>query len=71
MLRSCQWHGNQCVAWDADVLEPNAEIPEDLKLAILGSRQKILFVEGQPSSLDFSLYTALFPSTFRDSKGKL
>ena len=21
MLRSCQWKGDQCVAWDADVLE--------------------------------------------------
>ena len=69
ILRSCQWHGNQCVAWDADVLEPNAEIPEDLKLAILGSRQKILFVEGQPGSLDFSLYTALFPSISVIPKG--
>ncbi len=61
MLRSCQWHGSQCAAWDADVLEPNAELPEELKLAILGSRKKILFVEGKPSSPDFSLYTALFP----------
>ena len=61
MLRSCQWSGRQCVAWDADVLEPNAELPEDLKLAILGSRKKILFVEGQPGGPDFSLYTALFP----------
>ena len=61
MLRSCQWHGSQCVAWDADVLEPNAELPEDLKLAILGSRKKILFVEGKPGGPDFSLYTTLFP----------
>ena len=61
MLRSCRWHGSQCVAWDADVLKPNAELPEDLKLAILGSRKKILFVEGQPGGPDFSLYTVLFP----------
>ena len=61
MLRSCQWRGSQCVAWEADVLEPNAELPEDLKLAILGSRKKILFVEGKPGGPDFSLYTALFP----------
>ena len=61
MLRSCQWSGNQCIAWDADVLEPNAELPEDLKLAILGSRKKILFVEGKPGGPDFSIYTALFP----------
>ena len=61
MLRSCQWSGGECVAWDADVLEPNAELPEDLKLAILGSRKKILFVEGKSGCPDFSLYTALFP----------
>ena len=61
MLRSCQWNGDECVAWEADVLKPNAELPEDLKLAILGSRQRILFVEGQPGGPDFSLYTALFP----------
>ena len=61
MLRSCQWSGGQCSAWDADVLESNSELPEELKLAILGSRKKILFVEGQPGGLDFSLYTILFP----------
>ena len=69
MLRSCQWHGNQCVAWDADVLEPNAELPENLKLEILGSRQRILFVEGKSSSLDFPLYAALFPELSVVSKG--
>ena len=61
MLRSCQWRGSQCVAWGADVVEPNAELPEDLKLAILGSRKKILFVEGKLGGPDFSLYTVLFP----------
>ena len=69
MLRSCQWSGGECVAWDADVLERNAELPEDLKLAILGSRQRILFVEGQLGSLDFSLYTPLFPSISVIPKG--
>ena len=61
ILRSCQWSNRRCVAWDAEILEPNAEFPEDLKLAILGSRKKILFVEGKPGGPDFSLYTALFP----------
>lgn len=61
ILRSCQWSGRQCVAWDADVLESNAELPEELKHAILGSRKKILFVEGKPGGPDFSLYTVLFP----------
>ena len=62
MLRSCQWSGNQCTAWDVEVLEPNSELPEEHKRAILGSRKRILFVEGDSNnSLDFPLYTALFP----------
>ena len=69
MLRSCRWSGDQCVAWEADVLEPNSELPEELKLAILGSRKRILFVEGKSSSLDFPLYTALFPGLSVVSKG--
>ena len=70
MLRSCQWQGNQCVAWDAKVLEPNSQIPEELKRAILGSRKRILFVEGDSdNSLDFPLYTALFPDISVIPKG--
>ncbi len=75
MLRLCQWRNRECVAWDAQVLEPDSELPEeltlpeDLKLAILGSRKRILFVEGQSSSLDFPLYTALFPGLSVFSKG--
>ena len=70
MLRSCQWSGNQCVAWDAETLEPKSSVPEDIKLAILGSRNRILFVEGTPTgSLDFPLYTALFPDISVVPKG--
>ena len=75
MLRSCQWSGGECVAWDAQVLEPDSELPEeftlpeDLKLAILGSRERILFVEGKSTSLDFPLYTALFPGILVVTKG--
>ena len=70
MLRSCQWSGNQCVAWDAKILESNAQLPEELKRAILGSRKRILFVEGDSDySLDFPLYTALFPDISVIPKG--
>ena len=70
MLKSCQWSDNQCVAWDVEVIEPDSELPEDLKLAILGSRDRILFVEGEPTgSLDFPLYTALFPDLSVVPKG--
>ena len=69
MLRSCQWSGGECVAWDAQVLKADSELPEDLKLAILGSRKKILFVEGQSGGPDFSLYTTLFPGLSLVPKG--
>ena len=62
MLRSCQWTNDTPTAWDAELLEPNSELPPELKLAILGSRKKILFVEGQRGSLDVSLYSVLFPT---------
>lgn len=70
ILRSCQWSGSQCVGWDAKVLEPNSQLPEELKRAILGSRNRILFVEGTPTgSLDFPLYTTLFPDISVVPKG--
>ena len=70
ILRSCQWSGERCEAWNAKVLEPNSQIPEELKREILGSRKRILFVEGNSdNSLDFPLYTALFPDISVIPKG--
>lgn len=62
MLRSCQWDVQSCKSWDAVQLDSSTKLPEELKLAILGSREKILFVEGESKSLDCPLYTALFPN---------
>ena len=61
VVRSCQWAGDRANAWDARLIEKDANLPEDVKRAILGSREKILFVEGQPQSLDVQLYSTLFP----------
>lgn len=61
VLRSCTWEGNVAAAWDAEILESGADLPEDLKRDILGARRSILFVEGTASSLDLPLYNALFP----------
>lgn len=59
---SCRWNGESPLAWDAKLMEADAELPEDLKRAILGARKAILFVEGgQSQSLDLRLYSALFP----------
>ena len=61
MVRSCEWNGDTAKTWDVEVLEPDAGLPEDLKRAILGTRRRIVFVEGTSGSLDLPLYTALFP----------
>ena len=61
MLRSCQWGTEGCESWDAVHLDSTSKLPEELKLAILGSREKILFVEGESTSVDCPIYTALFP----------
>ncbi len=60
IVSSCQWANDRANAWDAKLIETDANLPEDVKRAILGSREKILFVEGQPQSLDVQLYSTLF-----------
>ena len=62
MLRSCRWRNRDCESWDAVHLDSTSQLPEELKLAILGCPDKILFVEGISTSLDCPLYTTLFPN---------
>lgn len=62
MVRGCTWSNQDICAWDVDILENAAEIPESLRVDIIGSRRVILFVEGRPTSLDQPLYELLFPS---------
>ena len=69
MLRSCQWNDSICIGWDAEVLEPNSQLSEELKHDILGSRKKMLFVEGRSNSLDLKLYEVLFPDVSVIPKG--
>lgn len=69
MLRSCAWEGTRPKAWDVELLEPNDNLPDEIKLAVLGARKRILFVEGATSSLDFSLYSALFSNLSVIPKG--
>ncbi len=58
--RGCEWSGESVHSWTLDVLTAGAELPDDLRHSILGSRRKILFVEGEHSSLDLPVYEALF-----------
>ena len=69
MVRSCQWSDNRASAWDVEILEADTGLPEDLKLAILGSRKRILFVEGISNSLDLPIYDVLFPDLSVVPKG--
>lgn len=62
MVRGAQWQNGVVSNWDIDLLPPNSEIPEDLRVDIIGSRRTILFVEGGTTSLDQPLYALLFPN---------
>lgn len=46
--------------WDWNLVPENLDILEQLLLEILGSRKPILFVEGDKTSLDFSMFSHLF-----------
>ena len=61
MTRSCTWAGDNPQAWDLEILAQPAELPEELRLAVLGARSRVLFVEGASTSLDLPLYDTLFP----------
>ena len=71
ILRSCVWSDSQPRAWDGEVLESGAKLPEDLKQDILGARRRILFTEGTVSSRsrDLPLYGAMFPELSVIPKG--
>jgi hypothetical protein len=62
LLREGHWQGGAIRSWDTDILVGSCEIPEGLLVDILGSRRKILFVEGKSTSLDQPLYALLFPN---------
>ena len=62
LIRSCTWEGKSVRGWDTDMLNSNANIPEDIKRVILGARRTVLFIEGNDnSSLDKQIYEILFP----------
>lgn len=48
--------------WDVEIYSQNSIIPNQLFLEILGSRKTVCFCEGDYTSLDYRLYSALFPN---------
>ncbi|BBF80322.1 AAA family ATPase [Asticcacaulis excentricus] len=61
LVRGCTYQNSQVTNWDADLVTTDTEIDEQLKQDVLGSRRKLLFVEGTEQSLDKPLYSLLFP----------
>jgi hypothetical protein len=52
------YEGNN--VWDYEILDDEAPISEQLYLEILGSRDPIIFLEGDESSIDYKLYQQVF-----------
>lgn len=63
LLRGCNYQGSTAVSWEADLLEPGADIDDSLKRDILGARRRVIFVEGTSESLDFPMYALVLPNT--------
>ena len=48
--------------WDWELINEDANLPDDLLIEVLGSRKPVVFVEGENGSFDVSLYRELLPS---------
>lgn len=48
--------------WEMSAIPIDVDIPDNLFMELLGSRSPILFCEGTKASLDYKLYTRLFPN---------
>ncbi|HBV09648.1 DUF4435 domain-containing protein [Glutamicibacter bergerei] len=56
-----RWEGEQAVQWDLHEIATDDSLSETARQAILGGRKNILFIEGETTSYDLSLYRVLFP----------
>lgn len=62
VVRDCEYIENKAEKWDLELIENPSAISETVISEILGSRNKILFIEGEVRSLDLPLYSLLFPN---------
>jgi hypothetical protein len=51
------------------VIESNADLPDDVRKAVLGSRRQIIFIEGDDASPDRRLYQLIFENATTVPKG--
>lgn len=56
-LKECQ--GDR--AWEWDEVPSLEAIPSDVLMQVLGSPRPVLFVEGEKGSLDYAIYSAVYP----------
>jgi energy-coupling factor transporter ATP-binding protein EcfA2 len=56
-------------SWQLTYVQKLEQLDEGIRRDVLGARQKILFVEGDSSSLDMPLYSLLFPGVTVIPKG--
>lgn len=61
LVRACTYASNVATSWEANLITPDQPIDDQIRRDILGARRRILFVEGEETSLDKTLYTILFP----------
>jgi len=61
LVRDAKVDGEDIASWDLDLLDAGVDVDEATKEAIIGSRRKMIFIEGTPGSLDKPLYEILFP----------
>ena len=69
LLRTCKLSGSAVQGWEADELQSDMSIDDQLKRDLLGARRNVLFVEGTESSLDKPLYNLVFPMATVIPKG--
>jgi len=61
VLNSCSWANSKAVAWDAELVLSDDQLPKEIRAAILGGKRRVLFIEGTPTSLDLKLLQLLLP----------
>lgn len=61
LVRSSLYQHSSAHSWEADLLEPGASLDDEIKRDLIGSRRRMLFVEGREESLDKPLYSLIFP----------
>lgn len=69
LLRGCQYQSQTIVSWDLDVVDSSDTVPDLIKRVLIGARKKVLFVEGEDSSLDLAIYRLIFPNVSVIAKG--